>query len=250
MDWLLPAIVGLFTLVVFGWLALLTLRLNALGTRIDQSQKRQVSNERLKAGREQDEISGLRDQVHVLQRDFRSIERELADIQVARSDRSTSSPLETHSSGSAPQSNNSAPSEHVNHSMGDQSSVNSRAAEILEKYNELAANFEMVSREAFIETYSPTIAEFEGASFRQNEGGKFWLVEIEGANDALVFPIGKVARDWEKLYRAMNGLAAQDTFGLVFDVRPGGRLKIEVPALSARLGKGGALLQKGIMSGI
>ena len=99
-------------------------------------------------------------------------------------------------------------------------------------------------------SYAPKSVAFEGGYFSEQDGGKFWMIELDGMPHAIILPTGKVARDWEKLYRSMNGLAAQEAFGNVFDLQPGGSLKIGSAARTRKLNEGGALLGQGTLSGI
>lgn len=125
-----------------------------------------------------------------------------------------------------------------------------RSEEAVQAYNSLAAAFEPQRRDQFVEQFHPKVCSFESGEFRENPDGNLWVIKVGGNSDLLVVPIGKVARDWDKLYRKMQGMTAKSEFGDLFAFTEGGRFKLEAPARAAdRFGRI-ELTAKGHLTGI
>lgn len=249
--WASLAVVLLSGFGVLGWLTWLTIRVRDLSTLAQSPPPRVVSGERLELPRLQHAMSDFEEGLKAQMRELGSVERRVADLESASerfsataSDRSRARPAE------APYSEAGAVSRMAPRSAVTPAQATRFEEEVLKAFNELASSFDPAVRDAFIEKYKPTQGAFEAGYFTEQDNGKFWLIDLPDAEYAAILPNGKVARDWEKLYRAMNGMQAQSVFGDVFDIAPGGRLKITAIARVAMSGAGSSLLEKGQLSGI
>lgn len=122
--------------------------------------------------------------------------------------------------------------------------------QLVADYNALASEFSGIRRDKFLQSHNPVIVAFEHGRFVEQESGQFWLIEDERGESSLVIPSGKVARDWEKLYRSMGGLTAKQTFEEVFDLEDGSSLLITNAAKAETLRVGGRLVEMGRMKGL
>lgn len=249
MDWLPLILLVLAGLVIFIWIFWLTFRVNELEKQAEAAPHFPTvdrTNNRLG-----NHIEQLQETLAKNRRDVDSFDRRLGELeQIVRH---LGSRLANPSQSlSAFEATNYSTGGHASPPLGaDAESERSVFdEEVLKAYNDLASSFDNVLRDAFVAKFSPSTVAFAAQHFSENESGKFWLIVGQDGHRALVVPSGKVAREWEKLYRAMNGMQAQEALGGVFDIAPGGRLKVDAAAIAVNTSGAFALSQNGRISGI
>lgn len=234
---------------VLVWLGLLTWRVLKLENEA-QPQSRFVPLNRTGLERVQQDVDGLHSQISVLSRDIRALFRRLDDVERILD----SSPAQSQAGTRYTDTYQDARPmyEPVSRPPAEVEPPPSTALEeeLREAYNALASSFATGVRDSFVAKYQPLTVAFSAGGFSETESGNFWLVAVPNSQECVVLPSGKVARDWEKLYRAMNGMQAQQSLGEVFDVAAGGQLKVEAAARALQTNGSATLVRKGHLIGI
>lgn len=223
-----------------GWLFWLTTKLrrtiHSLDIEISKSRQREKRADVQLPDRNADDIQSLEQVVHRL---VRRIER-LEDIGTRptwKPPSDASQPKEA----LGPQPPNERPVDRAFESrqgISECSRIEDTKREVLQAYNSLAAAFEPDRRDEFVGRFHPEVFSYQNGSFHNDPEGNLWVIRLGTEGSHLIMPSGKVARDWDKLYRKLQGMTAKNEFGELFDFTEGGYLKLELPALaSERFGK-------------
>ncbi|WP_252259506.1 hypothetical protein [Erythrobacter aurantius] len=243
---LLTILTSIILVLAAGWLLFLTLKLGALDSEVEESNtklrkldKKLMQDNRQRYNNLHSRIAELEDKLQSLRQESTAARYQLAKAEAVLPRENPTPTCSTVDNGA-----------HDIQGDGDVQGARQFQDQLLADYNDLASEFTGVRRDNFVRKYSPVAVTHDAGRVVEQENGQFWLVRTARNTDCILVPIGKIAREWEKLYRSMNGLTAKQTFGDVFELVPGGNFRVLEPALADPLSHGGAIKQLGKLQGI
>lgn len=100
---------------------------------------------------------------------------------------------------------------------------------MLADYNRLSSDPRQL--DAFEGRWVPKAASLEGDTIKLDDRGPLWLVR-SGLSYAAVLPGGDVLRQWEKLYKPVDGMTAKNLLSSLYQMDAGTTLMVQVVALA------------------
>lgn len=100
---------------------------------------------------------------------------------------------------------------------------------MLADYNRLSSDPRQL--DTFEGRWVPKAASLEGDTIKLDDRGPLWLVR-SGLSYAAVLPGGDVLRQWEKLYKPVDGMTAKNLLSSLYQMDAGTTLMVQVVALA------------------
>ena len=252
MPSLLQIIMAVILIAQFAWLTILTLSLRSFRNQTHHSRHRTSQPVKLDkaADRLPDTVASLELKfIKIIDR----LKRLEAEVEADRHERNSQSDVyseampELKSMLSAHPSQLDEPLSETAENSGDESLRRS----IKLAFNRLAQDFQPSLLRDFLDSYEPKSFAIRSGEFIENSEGPFWIIDIpHSQSSCLILPSSKVAKDWDKFYRSMQGLKAQSDLSDVFEISEAGHLSLLDPAIGSRSGNYISLVEKGKLAGI